>query len=375
MTTVYINGKFVAQPTTGVQRFARELIVATDRLLSTGHWRSHAELVLLVPSGRVIEPIPSLHHIRVKELPAERLHIWEQLKLPLASRGSLLVNLAGSAPLFKRQQICTFHDAAVFDVSNAYSAAFGHWYRFLFRVQSSICRRILTVSEFSKQRLCHHLNLPESAIGVVPNGADHVTHLSQDDSVIEKFSLMRRRYLLAVGSNNPSKNFSMLMAAFGRVRYKNDISLVVVGGGNNAVFASGESNSGIDSSIVQVGRVTDGQLASLYAHARAFVFPSIYEGFGIPPLEAMSFGCPVLAARSASIPEVCGEAAVYFDPNDVDDVARMLEVVISDEQDLDGLIMAGYARVSQFTWDQAARHFLSELAVLGVVSQTSSCFS
>jgi hypothetical protein len=156
MTTVYINGKFIAQPTTGVQRFARELIVATDRLLSTGHWKTRAELVLLVPSGRVIEPMPHLRNIRLKELPAT-LHVWEQLKLPLASRDSLLINLAGSAPLFKRQ-VCTFHDAAVFDVPNAYSAVFGHWYRFLFRVQSTICRRILTVSEFSKQRLCHHLN-------------------------------------------------------------------------------------------------------------------------------------------------------------------------------------------------------------------------
>lgn len=371
-TTVFLNGKFFAQPLTGVQRFARELLFAVDRLLGSDDLLVIADFVLLVPAGCYSAELPLLRHIRVQELRAKRLHAWEQLQLPWVSRRSLLINLSGSAPLLKRQQICTFHDAAVFDIPEAYSDAFGRWYRFLFRTQSQICRRMLTVSEFSKQRLCHHLNVPASAIGVVPNGADHVQRLAYDDAVIERLALTRGRYLLAVGSENPSKNFAALVSAFIATRGDTDIRLVVVGGGNSAVFAQTGSAATVDSRIVRAGRVTDEQLMSLYAHARAFVFPSVYEGFGIPPLEAMMNGCPVLAARAASIPEVCGDAAAYFDPHDPDDMVRVLDWAMADEAGLEVLRQAGKEHAAQFTWEHAARQLLSELATLGVVSQSSA---
>lgn len=371
MTTVFLNGKFAAQPLTGVQRFAREVIVAADRLLSSGDWKAKAEFVLLVPGGHLVSPLPALQHIRVRELAAMRLHAWEQLQLPWASRGKLLINLAGSSPLFKRHQICTFHDAAVFDIPQAYSRTFGRWYRFLFRTQSLVCRRVLTVSEFSRQRLSHHLKLPEAAIGVVPNGADHVQRLGHDNTVIERLALTRGQYLLAVGSDNPSKNFAALIAAFSRTQRHEDIRLVVVGGGNSAVFARSRGTTSADPRIVQAGRVTDEQLKTLYAHARAFVFPSVYEGFGIPPLEAMMSGCPVLAARAASIPEVCGDAVAYFDPHDQDDMVRVLEWAMKGRAGLAALRHAGLAHAAQFSWDGAARRLFDELATLGVVEAAS----
>lgn len=367
MTKVFLNGKFVAQPLTGVQRFASELVVAADRLLASGAWKARADFVLLVPAGRFNMRALNLQCIRVQKVPGVRLHAWEQFHLPRASREGFLINLAGSAPLFKRNQVCTFHDAAVFDIPQAYSWAFGSWYRLLFRVQGHVCQRVLTVSEFSKQRLCHHLKLPDTTIGVVPNGADHVKQLQLDDSVMEHLKLTSGGYLLAVGSNNPSKNFSTLISAFKRIQCRASVRLVVVGGENSAVFAQSGRTESVDPRIVRAGRVTDEQLKSLYTHARAFVFPSVYEGFGIPPLEAMLSGCPVLAARAASIPEVCGEAAAYFDPHDPGDIVRVLEWALENPQGLADLRQAGYARAAMFTWDGAARDLFDQLAALGLV--------
>lgn len=366
VSTVFFNGKFVAQPTTGVQRFSRELITAADRLIVAGRWRTEARLVLLVPGGHA-DRLPRLSCFEVREVPATRLHVWEQLQLPRATGGQLLVNLSGSAPLFKRNQICTFHDAAIFDIPQAYSGMFGSWYRFLFRTQGPICRRVLTVSEFSKARLAHHLRIDAARIGVVPNGADHAAQPQDNGDLIERHQLRPGHYFLAVGSDNPSKNFASLMAAFSRLD-RPDVQLVVVGGSNQAVFAgAGASTATADPRIVRTGRVSDSQLMALYRQALAFVFPSLYEGFGIPPLEAMRAGCPVLAANAASIPEVCGDAADYFDPHSVDDIAASLTRALDQPERLALLREAGHARVAHFTWDHAACLLLQELGVLGIV--------
>ena len=369
MTKVFLNGKFVAQPLTGVQRFASEVVIAADRLLASGVWRAHVDFVLLIPSARTNTALPQLQCIKVQEIPCGRLHPWEQFHLARASGGRLLINLAGSAPLFKFNQVCTFHDAAVFDFPEAYGWAFVQWYRLLFRVQSAICRRVLTVSEFSKKRLLKRLNVRDGVIGVVPNGAEHVLRLKQDDSVIEKLQLRNTKYLLAVGSDNPSKNFKALVGAFSRLRCYENVRLVVVGGSNSAVFSRSSSAESLDPRVIRAGRVTDEQLKSLYKHALAFVFPSLYEGFGIPPLEAMLSGCPVLAARTASIPEVCGEAAAYFDPQDEGDMVRVLEFALANPQSLADLKQAGFERAALFTWDRAAGNLFDQLATFGLVEK------
>lgn len=370
--SVTFNGKFIAQPLTGVQRFARELIVEADRLLAAGRWIAEVPFRLVVPAGHS-DAVPCLARIEVCEVPATRLHAWEQWRLPAHDRSALIVNLAGSAPLLRRGQICTFHDAAIFDIPGAYSALFTAWYRLLFHVQGRLSRRVLTVSEFSRDRLSHHLGISSKKIGIVPNGASHIDRLKQDDSVLDRFGLEHGGYLLAVGSDNPSKNFAALMQAF-RALKKRDTRLVVVGGTNGAVFSSAQSPSDEvdDPRVVRTGRLSDAQLKSLYTHARAFVFPSLYEGFGIPPLEAMGVGCAVVAADAASIPEVCGDAAGYFDPCNMASITAALERALVDDAWLEDLRCAGRTRALRFSWTAAAEALLSELATFGVVRATSA---
>lgn len=365
MSTLFINGKYLAQAITGVQRFASQVLEAVDAQLADGLWQSDHALVLLVPSSRV-QPLPRLRRIEIREIPSGNLHAWEQIRLPLAARGFPLLNLAGSAPLLKTGQICTFHDTAVFDFPTAYSPAFRRWYRLLFSVQSRLSRRLLTVSEFSKGRLCRHLGVPPEKVGVVSNAADHMRDQFADESVLGKLGVTSNGYLLAVGSSNPTKNFARLVEAFSGVA-GSEVRLVVVGGSNSAVFAENNEAQRSDPRIVRTGRLTDTELKALYTHARAYVFPSVYEGFGLPPLEAMLCGCPVIASTAASIPEVCGPAAAYFDPFSVDAMRDTMTCALRDDAWLDGLRAAGRERAKRYTWHNAADDLLRELALLGVV--------
>ncbi len=369
MSSLFINGKYLAQPITGVQRYALQILEAVDGLLADGTWTARIPFVLLAPTHRV-QALPEFRSIKIQELSSGHLHAWEQFRLPLAARGSPLLNLAGSAPLFKFGQICTFHDTAVFDYPGAYSKAFTRWYRLLFSVQGKLSQRLLTVSEFSKGRLAQHLDISPDKIGVVHSAADHMATQLPDDGVLSKLGVARGKYLLAVGSANPTKNFGRLVDAFAGLSDQ-DARLVVVGGSNSAVFSSAADNAREDDRIVRAGRLTDAELKSLYTNARAYVFPSVYEGFGLPPIEAMLCDCPVIAASAASIPEICGPAAAYFDPLSLDSMRQAMTRALRDDGWLEELRLAGRERAQLYTWHHAATGLLRELALLGFAAPRS----
>lgn len=365
---MFINGKFLAQPVTGVQRFASQVLAGVDGLLASGQWVAHAPLVLLAPPAH-IQALPTYRCIQVRVLPGKYLHAWEQFFLPWHTRGSLLLNLAGSAPLLRFGQVCTFHDTAVFDFPSAYSPVFARWYRLLFSVQGRLSRRLLTVSQFSKSRLCHHLGVTAEKIGVVRGAADHLLAVVPDLGVLGRLNIAGQRYLLAVGSTNPTKNFCRLISAFVGLPDPN-ARLVVVGSARAGVFSKNGQLDHDDPRIVEAGRLDDTELKALYSHARAFVFPSLYEGFGLPPLEAMLSNCPVLAAQAASIPEVCGSGAAYFDPQSEESIRAALARALVDDRWLETLREAGRARAERYSWQLAANDLLEQLALLGAVRRT-----
>ncbi len=358
---IYINGKFLAQPLTGVQRFAFETVSALDRLLARN--KVPHPFILIAPTIRAENKL-ELVSIPVIHVASSSLHVWEQITLPARTRGATLLNLAGSAPLLKHDQVCTFHDAAVYEFSSAYSIAFLCWYRLLFGVQARICRGVLTVSEFSCERLKKYLGKTRAPLQVVPNGCDHFESMQADESILSLHGLKPGSYLLAVGSANPSKNFPALLRGFDAMAQKS-IRLVVAGGGNAAVFAA-EDGGGEGAGVVRTGRITDAQLKALYVHARAFVFPSLYEGFGIPPLEAMACSCPVVASDIAPIVETCGAAALYFDPNDIGSITAALARVCADDGLCERLRRAGKDRAARFTWRGSATALLNALGGLGL---------
>jgi glycosyltransferase involved in cell wall biosynthesis len=342
-----------------------EIVLALDSLLfDRAEFESYA-LCLVVPGG-VRRNIPPLKCIRVIELRGFRSHFWEQFLLPVFVRGALLVNLSGSAPVFKRNQVFMIHDAAIFDFPQAYSKRFIAWYRFQFWIQTKRALTLLTVSEFSRTRLCKHLGIDKERFCIIKNGVDHMDRIESHDHVLASLNLVSNGYLLAVGSVNPSKNFKTLIDVFSTLKDAGSIPLVVVGGGNSAVFA--EQDVFDDTRVIRTGRINDSQLKALYTHARAFVFPSLYEGFGIPPLEAMACGCPVIASNAASIPEVCGNAVGYFDPTSTTSIRSAIERVITDRHWRSELQVAGRNKAKEYTWKEAAGYLILHLKRIGAIS-------
>ena len=364
MRTLFINGKFAAQRITGVQRLAASLVEALDHLLEEidhpDRW------VILCPPGA---PTPKFRRIEVRHVGPRRggLHLWEQGVLPLYSAGRTLLNLAGPAPLLKRQQVCMIPDAAVFDRPEAYTLAFGRWYRLLFGSVAKSARLLLTISEFSRRRLSHVLKRPATQMQIVSCAATHMASVEPDRSVIQRLELAQTRYLLAVGSLNPTKNLPALIDAFQALPHS-DLKLVLVGAGNTGVFSGPSSHAIPDTRIITTGAIDDAQLSALYADALAFVFPSLYEGFGLPPLEAMSLGCPVVSSSAASMPEVCGDAALYFDPLSVPDMTAALARIVDDEILRQDLKQRGAVQAHHFTWGKAARQLFSHLSRAGLVT-------
>lgn len=289
-------------------------------------------------------------------------HLWEQLSLPWLTNG-LLVNLCNSFPVAVKKQIVVIHDAAVYAVPDGFTRKFVWFYRLLYwTLKFKPSTKIMTVSEFSRREIARYTGLPIDRITVNHCGADHWNQVQPDLSVIDRMRLQGRRYLLAVASANPNKNLERLIAAYASLN-RPDIPLILAGGQNQRVFST---NGGSDvPGIVRAGYVTDAELAALYQHATAFVFPSLYEGFGFPPLEAMTFGCPVISSREASLPEVCGEAARYCDARDTADIARAISELLDDESIRQTLITAGFDQVKKFTWKATARRLAEIVRTFG----------
>ena len=291
-----INGRFLTQRLTGVQRYALELVRALDRLIDKGD-PAVKDLSIFLLTPPKAERVP-LAHIPIMPVGQLRGHAWEQLELPRYARGSFLLNLCNTAPVGKAQQMVTIHDAAVYGVPQAYSRTFRALYKTLLPTLSRTSQSIVTVSEFSKRELIRYCHVPEDKITVVYLGKEHLFSQEADARVFAKHGFGTRPFLLAVSSLSPSKNFAGLVRALTKLG-ETHFDVVIAGGTNPAVFS--QHTDPLPKSVKYLGYVSEGELKALYEGATGFVHPAFYEGFGLPPLEAMACGCPVVASNAASL--------------------------------------------------------------------------
>ncbi|RED65083.1 glycosyltransferase family 4 protein [Cohnella lupini] len=348
---IYVNARFLTQTVTGVQRYAIELIKQWDQLLEEEpDDRRFYSITLLSPPGAIHEL--DLKHIKVRRVGSFGGHAWEQLILPYYARKGLLINLCNTGPIWKRKQIATMHDTAVFDHPEAYSFLFRSLYRFIQKSLGKRAQRVLTVSQFSKSRLIANCRIKEDKIRVVSLGMEHMQKLDSDREMLSLHELVSKGYVLAVSSMNPTKNFPNIVRAIEMLN-EVDYQIVIAGGTNGKVF--GTANVPHSDKLKWVGYVTDPQLKALYDGAACFIFPSTYEGFGLPPLEAMTCGAPVIVSRSASLPEVCGEATLYCDPIDPRDIAEKIDQVMASSELRQSLRLKGLRRAAQFSWNKCAK--------------------
>jgi glycosyltransferase involved in cell wall biosynthesis len=167
-----------------------------------------------------------------------------------------------------------------------------------------------------------------------------------------------RPFVLAVSSMSPHKNFRTLVEAV-TLLGKTDFDVIIAGGTNLSIFKSADIP--LSDTIKHVGYVSDDELKLLYSKASCFIYPSLYEGFGLPPLEAMYSGCPVIAACAGSLPEVCGDAVLYCDPRSPQDIADKINRMMGDMQLREDLRAKGFRQVEKYTWEKCARETLAAI--------------
>lgn len=364
MPSVFINGRFLTQRVTGVQRYALEALTALDRRLQSGEEGSDLECVVLVPPGT---PVPSLAAISVQHVGRLRGNAWEQVSLPRATRGKLLFSFASTGPLLKWHQVLTIHDAAVYAVPQAFSWRFRLWYKLMLGHLGPRVPMVLTVSDFSKGEVARHFGCDTKDVRVTTEGFQHILRNAPDAGILEKNRLRSKRFVLAVSSRTPNKNFGLVIDAVKRLKDP-DFDVVIAGGFDARVFGADRLP---DLPFLRTaGYVSDAELRALYEHAAVFVYPSLYEGFGIPAIEAMACGCPVIASNAASVPEVCGEAALYISPHDPQGLATAIQRLMSDSTERERLTQAGNSWVRRYSWDESAR--LNAAYIRECLSRTSN---
>ena len=357
MKQIFINARFLTQPVTGVQRYAVEFVKSLDKLIDSGVIdAAQYSFVMLAP--REIKYALDLKHIPLSCTGFLKGHPWEQLELPFYSKGGLLVSLCNAGPLIKCRQTVTIHDAAVFGFPRAYSLAFRAWYKVLLTGLGRVGKKIFTDSLFSKEELVRYCHINENKIQVVPLGKEHIFASRQNYAILQKHNLTNRKYVIAVSSMSPNKNFHSIIRAI-ELLGDSEYDIVIAGGVNPKVFS--RSPAPFPESVKHVGYVSDGELRALYEHAACFVYPSFYEGFGLPPLEAMACGCPVIVSNTASLPEVCGDAVLYCDPDNPEDIADKIKQLMNDEALRETLRQKGLARASLFTWEKCTRDTFEEI--------------
>jgi glycosyltransferase involved in cell wall biosynthesis len=302
---IAVNGRFLAAVQTGVQRFALEI---TRRLLS------EADLVLLLP-----REVEALGELGTAERVEGRLkgHAWEQVELPDMVRragAEVCLNLANAVPAAGGPHVVVLHDSIVFDHPEWFGARYALWHR---RVLLPAARRAAAVGSLSRDaadRVARVLARPADEVVVIPQGAAPFDHPAGDGAVAQ----VRRRYriegpyVLALGAGDPRKNVGFVEELIGHWPTDDGSAppaLVIVGDPSARVFAASAPRNRSHGSVLRVGRVDDETLRALYTGAAAFCFPSLAEGFGRPPLEALACGAPVLAAPYGPAREVLRYAA------------------------------------------------------------------
>ena len=351
---------------TGVHRVAEELILAYADLAEVGGNAStdlYAPIVVVPQTARrdiehdglVVRKAKFLSGI-LKDIP------WEQLHLPWITRGKLLINLCNLGPVIHSSSITMVHDAQVYITPDSYSRGFRAWYKFVQPWLGKNARKILTVSHYSKSELARYGVADSDKIEVIHNGCDHVLRVTPRFEFVSEKGLTPGRYVVALANTQKHKNISVLLEAFRSSRMA-DLTLVLFGSATRANFV--DLGHSVPENVRFVGKVSDEELAALIKHAALYACPSLTEGFGLPPLEAMALGCPTIVAPCGALPEVCGEAAIYADPYISGEWVSAMRQVVDDKALADRLRGLGLDRSAIFTWEQAARRLRAIISAEG----------
>lgn len=349
---VAINGRFLTQDLTGVQRYARNIVTAMDMLAGS--------------DGAVIIAPPDAREIPLQRLRSETRgwlsgHAWEQIELPSFSRDRRLLNLCNTAPAVKGDQLVCIHDANIFATPQSYSRSFRALYHTLQPLLVRRSLRVATVSHAAARQLARYLPVRVSDIAVLPNGHEHALHwdpsLARAAPAFLETKPEMRRFVLALGSRAIHKNIALLVDI---AEALDEMGLdIIIAGGGDGIFTQHTLQH--RRNVHFLGRVSDDDLAYLLDRALCLAFPSLTEGFGLPIVEAMARSCPVISSHSASMPEVYGKAALTASPFEPHEWIERIRELASSEQLRCDLVGAGHEQRRQFSWETSARGYFDLL--------------
>lgn len=357
---VCINGRFLTQPIGGVQRYGIELVRGFNRLLASGGInKEQVEFELLVPPRPAARQL-NLSHIATRVVGKMSGHVWEQWELPRFVDGHALLCLCNAAPIAslagRTSTVVTIHDLAHRYFPQAYSRSYRLLYGILTPLIMRFATRMITVSASERASIVKHFPHAECRLTAIQNGTSAVPDVStQDDSGPQKQPVP---LVLYVGALNRRKNLQGVIDAFRKV--KSQFSDVRLGIAGSAGAAFSEAGFTVPPEIIRdvdfFGQIDDFEtLCKLYLRSRCLVFPSFFESSGLPPIEAMSCGCPVVASDIPSLRERCGDAALYCNPADPDDIADRILMFLKGETVYEDFRRRGREWARRYSWDECAR--------------------
>lgn len=362
-----IDCRTLSLQTTGIKKYLSGLLVALSRQDKDNEYFLFSRQLISLGTGLA----DNMKQIRISSASNQ---YFEKVALPLAliryGADILYCPHNYGLPLFKRNYkiILTVHDI-VPRLFRAYWADKPKWERIIYNISSyhsvNIADAIIVDSENTKKDLMKYLRVPGAKLNVIrPSvnvGNEGNSSEAESKAVLSKFNISKK-YIMLVGGISYHKNIVTALGAFDILRKDglfSDYQVVIVGDYKECTEEEKDILRRSSQDIIKTGRVNDDEIGCLYKSASLFIYPSLCEGFGLPVLEAMACGVPVIASNSSSIPEVGGDAILYFEPKDRLDLASKMKRACSDRNLSSGLVSKGLARSRIFSWDKAASEFLN----------------
>jgi len=317
-------------PLTGVQRYTEQILASFPQEIGD------------------VQPSPGISR-------GIKGHAWEQIVLPLKLDKQLLWSPSNSGPMNYERQVVTIHDLVSVDHPEWFTGAYVKWYNYMLPRLCKNASHIITISEFSRQRLIELFNVPDSKITMIYNGTGELKKKLEPQ--ISPIKIPFDRYVLSLGSLEPRKNIPLLLNSWRNLLSKipEDIGLVVVGGkGSERIFKDAGLQQ-IPRRVHFTGHIPDEHVSQLYLNSLFFIYLSVYEGFGLPPLEAMSLGTPVITGNRTALPEVVGDAGLLIDPYSQSACEHAMLRLIHDQELRMKLSVRSAIQADRFNWKNASR--------------------
>lgn len=294
-------------------------------------------------------------------------NVYEQLILPFKVRkidkDAIIHYPDTMAPLLSLNKVViTVHDLAFKTLEGAFTWKTTLWKRLITPLSIIKATKVVAITKFAKEELkTHYPKLINNKVRVVYNGFNNLSNekiigIIENDNIKE---ILKNPYILTVSTISPRKNIDGLIKAFNNIKSKTNCNLVIAGK-NGWLYESvyeEVKKLNLEDRVIFTGKINDYELAQLYKECQIFVYPSFYEGFGLPPLEAMSYNKKCVVSNKTSIPEVVGEAGIYFDPSDINDISSKIEYALRTNIDLEKI----YFVLNKFSWNKCAEDIVKNI--------------